>query len=67
MYFPDSDTAHYFADEDTRVYPASTTKLLTILAALDIMPPDELVEPGDEVYSSRNRFIFGLYYDRITR
>ena len=50
VYFPESDTAHYFADEDTRIYPASTTKLLTILAALDIMPPDELVEPGDEVY-----------------
>ena len=40
VYFPDSDTAHYFADKDTRIYPASTTKLLTILAALDIMPPD---------------------------
>lgn len=50
IYFPDRDTAHYFANEDTRVYPASTTKLLTILAALDIMPLDELIEPGDEVY-----------------
>lgn len=50
VYFPDSDTAHYFSDEDARVYPASTTKLLTILAALDVMPADELIQPGDEVY-----------------
>ncbi|MGM9681195.1 MAG: D-alanyl-D-alanine carboxypeptidase family protein [Eubacteriales bacterium] len=34
---------------DQIVYPASTTKLLTILYALTVLPPDELVTPGDEL------------------
>ncbi len=40
----------YFGEEDTFVRPASTTKLLTALCALDVMPADTLVTPGDEVY-----------------
>lgn len=35
---------------DIKVYPASTTKLLTALCALSIMNPDEEVSPGEEVY-----------------
>lgn len=31
------------------LYPASVTKLLTILTALENMAPDELVTPGDEL------------------
>ena len=37
-------------DEDSRVYPASTTKLLTALLALELMEEDEVIQPGDEVY-----------------
>lgn len=36
--------------EDTRIYPASITKLLTALLALEILPADTLITPGDEVY-----------------
>jgi D-alanyl-D-alanine carboxypeptidase (penicillin-binding protein 5/6) len=32
-----------------RIYPASTTKLLTALYALTLLSPDELVTPGDEL------------------
>ncbi|MEA4965475.1 MAG: hypothetical protein VB055_06615 [Oscillospiraceae bacterium] len=35
--------------EGERLYPASTTKLLTILTALRYLSPDELVTPGDEL------------------
>ncbi|MBQ8368544.1 MAG: D-alanyl-D-alanine carboxypeptidase [Clostridia bacterium] len=33
-----------------RVYPASLTKLLTCLTALDVMDPQTVIVPGDEVY-----------------
>ena len=32
-----------------RIYPASTTKLLTALYALTLLAPDELVTPGEEL------------------
>lgn len=35
---------------DDRVYPASITKLLTALTALDMVSPDTLISPGAEVY-----------------
>ncbi|MGN1347126.1 MAG: D-alanyl-D-alanine carboxypeptidase family protein [Eubacteriales bacterium] len=38
------------SDGDDRVYPASITKLLTALYALEILPPDTLITPGEEVY-----------------
>lgn len=33
-----------------RISPASTTKLLTALYALELLPADTLITPGDEVY-----------------
>lgn len=50
VYYPESGQETYFGNEEQRIYPASTTKLLTILAALEILPADELITPGDEVY-----------------
>ncbi len=35
---------------DERITPASTTKLLTALYALELLPADTLITPGDEVY-----------------
>lgn len=40
----------YSSYSSNRVYPASLTKLCTILYALTIMEPDHMIEPGDEVY-----------------
>lgn len=39
----------YRKGEERVVYPASTTKLLTILCALEYLSPDEIVTPGDEL------------------
>lgn len=39
----------YLKGADRVLYPASTTKLLTILYALTLLEPDELVTPGDEI------------------
>ncbi len=50
IYYFDNDTAEYIGNENERVYPASITKLLTSLTALNYMSPDELITPGDEVY-----------------
>lgn len=44
----------YSNDNDTRVYPASITKLLTSLVALDVMSPDSIITPGNEVYLPGN-------------
>ncbi len=40
----------YSNDDTNRIYPASITKLLTALYALEIMPESYLITPGDEVY-----------------
>ncbi len=37
-------------DGNPRVYPASTTKLLTALTALEVLDEDEIIQPGDEVF-----------------
>ena len=39
----------YSENDDPVVYPASTTKLLTILVALETLPADTVITPGDEV------------------
>lgn len=36
-------------NDDPIVYPASTTKLLSILVALETLPADTIITPGDEV------------------
>lgn len=36
------------------VYPASITKLLTAIVALDTLPTDTIITPGDEVYLPSN-------------
>ena len=49
VYDMDSGEYLYLKGESRVVYPASTTKLLTILYALTLLPPDKLVTAGDEV------------------
>lgn len=39
----------YRIGEDKIIYPASTTKLLTILYALEWLSPDEIITPGNEL------------------
>ncbi|MGM9637401.1 MAG: hypothetical protein ACI3YK_05375 [Eubacteriales bacterium] len=39
----------YAKGMDQIVYPASTTKLLTILYSLTVLSPDELITPGNEL------------------
>ncbi len=39
----------YSKGKERVVYPASTTKLLTILCALEYLAPDEIVTPGEEL------------------
>ncbi len=47
-----SDDEYIFLSSDgtDKVTPASTTKLLTALLALEILPSSTLITPGDEVY-----------------
>ena len=49
VYDCESETLIYRKGEDRVVYPASTTKLLTALCALEYLSPDEIVTPGDEL------------------
>ena len=46
---PDGNVTFY-SPEDTVVHPASVTKLLTAICALELLPPDTEITPGDEVY-----------------
>ena len=39
----------YLKGEAEVLYPASTTKLLTALCALEVLSPEEIVTPGDEL------------------
>lgn len=51
IYDLDNDELTLFsAEDDDRVYPASITKLLTALLALEILPPEYEITPGNEVY-----------------
>ena len=49
VYNLNKDEFLYLAGEGERLYPASTTKLLTITYALTLLSPDELITPGDEL------------------
>ncbi len=44
------ETDFFPSDGSERVYPASITKLLTALCALEILPADTVITPGSEVY-----------------
>ncbi len=46
----EDELIRYSNTGDDRVYPASITKLLTAQYALELMPPDTLITPGNEVY-----------------
>lgn len=46
----EDELVRYSNGGDDRVYPASITKLLTAQYALELMPSDTLITPGDEVY-----------------
>lgn len=48
--FQTDKLTEFTADNNSRIYPASTTKLLTALFALELMDEDEIVHPGDEVF-----------------
>lgn len=51
IYSYKSDSYTFLTREgNERVYPASTGKLLTALLALELLPPETLISPGDEVY-----------------
>lgn len=43
------ETHTYSKGGDVYVYPASTTKILSILVALETLPADTVITPGDEV------------------
>lgn len=49
VYDINNDTVIFRKGESKVVYPASTTKLLTALYALEIMEPDMLISPSDEL------------------
>lgn len=49
VYDMDAGEYLFIKGESRVVYPASTTKLLTILYALTLLSPDKLVTAGDEV------------------
>jgi len=42
----------YGKDENKRMYPASMTKIVTALVALDYLKPDELITLGDELHET---------------
>jgi len=50
VYDYSNDSLTCTSDSNTKVYPASITKLLTAMLALEIMSPDSIISPGDEVY-----------------
>lgn len=50
--YSDGDVNKMYDGESEIIYPASITKLLTALTALDILPADTVITPGDEVYLS---------------
>ncbi len=49
VYDADSEKYLYLRGVEKILYPASTTKLLTALYALELLSPDALITPGDEL------------------
>lgn len=49
IYDVDSGEFIFKKGEESIIYPASTTKLLTIIYALELLSPDEIVSPGNEL------------------
>lgn len=49
VYSVDAGKIIYIKGYEKIIYPASTTKLLSIICALNVLGPDELVTPGDEL------------------
>lgn len=49
VYYAAKDRILYIKGGDQVIYPASTTKLLTILTALRVLNPHEILHPGDEL------------------
>lgn len=50
LYDADNDTVLYSKNADKKCYPASLTKLLTALVALDYAKPEDTLTLGNEVY-----------------
>jgi len=50
LYSADTDTVLWSDNGDMKIYPASTTKLLTVLTALDHASVDEVFRAGKELY-----------------
>ena len=50
LYNATSDTLIYSTDLERKIYPASTTKVLTSMYALTLCEPDEVITVGNEVY-----------------
>lgn len=49
VYDVKNDVIIFSKGSDRVVYPGSTTKLLTALFALSVLPPDKEIDPGDEL------------------
>lgn len=49
LYNPDEETFLYSKDMDSKIYPASMTKILTAIILLEYFEPDELIVVGSEV------------------
>lgn len=49
VYDVSNDTVIYSKGQDKVIYPGSTTKLLTALFSLEILSPDEIITPGNEL------------------
>lgn len=49
VYDVSNDTVIYTKGHEQVIYPGSTTKLITALYALEILSPEEIITPGDEL------------------
>ena len=57
----------YSDNDDPIVYPASTTKLLGILVALETLPADTIITPGNEINLIGRLSIFNRRKNRWRR